>query len=255
MYGRRCLWPLLPLLVLVGCDPLYQSYTFTESLQTKLPIEVSGDEVWVTSVPVGADVYIRPFMPGEIPSHATRSEAYRGKTPVRVVLPPGSYWIEFALDAGVFEAYFSPPYDNAQFEGDGATSEALLFRPFVPGKKRRVLRYYHLEKRRQEGQTLIALFHPRGEPLERVLALYPQQEQYRFVPREMRRLFRRAQVPSTVQETFLTLLRRGGKAFWSLRDDYRVALELHPQGVRGRIVALYTGTPLPDPLLPDGGGL
>jgi len=34
-----------------------------------------------------------------------------------------------------------------------------------------------------------------------------------------------------------------------------VALELRQDTVEGRIVALYTGTPLPDPLIPDGGGL
>ena len=252
---RRWLWHLLLLLVLTGCDSLYHSYTFTESLQTTLPVEVAGDAVWVTSIPIGADVYIRPFTPMEVPSHITDPEAYRGKTPVSFSLPPGSYWIELALDAEVFENYFSPPYDDAQFEQEGAISEAILFRPFAPGEKRRVLRYYQLEKRRQEGQTLIALFHPRGEPLERVMALYPQQEQYSVVPDALLELLRQAQVPVRVQETFLTLLRRGGKAFWSLRDEYRMTLELRPQSVQGRIIALYTGTPLPDPLLPDGGGL
>jgi hypothetical protein len=40
-----------------------------------------------------------------------------------------------------------------------------------------------------------------------------------------------------------------------MRDEYSVTLELQPQAVRGRIVILYTGPPLPDPLIPDGGGL
>ena len=255
LWGRRWLWRLLPFLVLAGCDPLYQSYSFTESLQTTLPVEVAGDEVWVTSIPVGADVYVQPYIPERVPSHATDPEAHRGKTPLRFTLPPGSYWIELVLDAQVFENYFTPPFDDAQFERDGAVSEALLFQPFAPGERRRVLRYYHLEKQRQQGQTVIALFHPRGEPFERIVALYPQDEPYSFVPDELLEVLRRAQVPQEVQETFLTLLKRGGKAFWSLRDDYRLALELQPQGVQGRIIALYTGTPLPDPLLPDGGGL
>lgn len=244
-------WTLTPCLFLVGCEPLYQSYTFTESLQTTLPVQVTGDEVWVTSLPEGADVYVQPYDPEQVPSHATAPQAARGKTPVRFSLPAGSYWIELALEAEVFANYFSPPYDDAQFEPDGAVSEALFFRPFTPGEKRRVLRYYSLVKQDQQGQTLIALFHPRGEPLERVMALYPQQEYYRFVPSELLDLLRRAQVPPTVQDTFLTLLKRGGKAFWSLRDEYEVALELQPQAVRGRIVALYTGVPRPDPLLPD----
>jgi hypothetical protein len=239
--------------MLVGCEPLYQSYTFTEPLQTTLPVEVTGDEIWITSIPVGAEVFVQPFDPEQVPSHATAPEAARGKTPVRFALPPGSYWVELALDAEVFAQYFSPPFDDAQFEQDGAISEALLFQPFAPGEKRRVLRYYHLEKQDQQGQTLIALFYPRGEPLDRVMALYPRQEQYRFVPEELLDLLQRAQVPQTVQETFLTLLKHGGKAFWSLRDEYEVALELQPQAVQGRIVTLYTGAPQPDPLLPDGG--
>lgn len=249
-FGYLLLW-----IVVVGCDPLMQSYTFTESLQTSFPVQVAEEEVWVTSVPVGADVYVQPFTPGQVPSHATAPEAHRGKTPARFSLPLGSYWIELAFDAEVFENYFSPPFDDAQFEQDGASSEALLFQPFAPGEKRRVLRYYRLEKRRGEGQTLIALFHPRGEPLERVMALYPSEEQYTVVPQELLEIFRQAQLPETVKDTFLTLLQRGGKAFWSLQDDYQVALELHPQSVQGRILTLYTGPPRPEPFIPDGGGL
>ncbi len=222
-----------------GCDALYHAYSFTASLPTTLPVQVTGDEVWVTSIPVGAEVYIQPYTPDQVPSHATDPAALRGKTPV----------------ADVFEGYFSPPYDDAQFEQEGAASEALLFRPFAPGEKRRVLRYYRLEKQAQQGQTLIALFHPRGTSTERVVALYPQGEQYRFAPDALLDLLQRAQVPRNVQEPFLTLLKRGGKAFWSVRDEYSVALELRQDTVEGRIVALYTGTPLPDPLIPDGGGL
>jgi hypothetical protein len=247
----RWLWGCIPFLLLAGCEPLYQAYTFTEPLQAVLPVQLAGDEVWITSVPEGAEIYVQPYDPEQVPSHPTVPDTSRGKTPMRFALPAGSYWIELALDAEVFANYFSPPYDDAQFEQDGAVSEALFFRPFTPGDKRRVLRYYLLVKQEQQAQTLIALFHPRGEPLERVMALYPQQEYYRFVPSELLDLLQRAQVPPTAQEMFLTLLRRGGKAFWSLRDEYNVALELQPQAVRGRIVALYTGVPLPDPLLPD----
>jgi hypothetical protein len=247
----RWLWGCILFVFFAGCEPLYQSYTFTERLQTELPVQLAGDEVWITSVPEGAEVYVQPYDPEHVPFHSTTPDASQGKTPLRFSLPAGNYWIELALDAEVFASYFSPPYDDAQFEQDGAISEALFFRPLTPGDRRRVLRYYALTKQAQQTQTLIALFHPRGEPLERVMALYPQQEYYRFVPGELLDLLRRAQVPSPAQETFLTLLRRGGKAFWSLRDEYKVALELQPQAVRGRIVALYTGVPLPDPLLPD----
>jgi hypothetical protein len=238
-----------------GCEPLYHSYTFTEPLPTTFPEEISGDEVWVTSVPAGAEVYVQPYDAEQTPSHATDPEALRGTTPLRFTLPPGNYWIELVLNAEVFEKYFAPPYDEAQFEHDGAASEALFFRPFAPGDRRRLLRYYQLVKQPQQGQTLIALFHPRGEPLERVMALYPQEEQYRVAPPELLDLMQQAQVPSTVQENFLTLLKRGGKAFWSMRDEYKITLELQPQAVQGRIVTLYTGVSLPVPFIPDGGGL
>src|SRR6266705_5027016 len=249
MFWFPCLLGLLVSL-LGGCDPLYHSYSFTESLPTTLPVQVTGDEVWVTSIPVGADVYIQPYTPEQVPSHATDPAAAHGKTPVRFTLPPGSYWLELALEADVFEGYFSPPYDDAQFEQEGAASEALIFRPFSPGEKRRVLRYYRLEKQAQQGQTLIALFHPRGTALERVAALYPPGEQYRFAPNELLELLQRVQVPRNVQDPFLALLKRGGKAFWSVRDEYAVALELRPEVVEGHIIALYTGVPLPDPLIP-----
>jgi hypothetical protein len=118
-----------------------------------------------------------------------------------------------------------------------------------------VLRYYRLDKQPQQGQTLIALFYPRGAPLERVVGLYPQEKQYRFITDELLDILQQAQVPQDVQETFLTLMQQGGKAFWSMGEAYQVALELHPRVIRGRVLALYTGPPVPDPLLPDGGGL
>ena len=94
-------------MLLGGCDALYHSYSFTESLPTTLPVQVTGDEVWVTSIPVGAEVYIQPYTPDQVPSHAADPAALRGKTPVRFALPPGSYWLELALEADVFEGYFS----------------------------------------------------------------------------------------------------------------------------------------------------
>lgn len=240
---------------LIGCEPLYQSYHFTEPLQDTLPTTVNGDEVWITSIPAGADVYVQPFDPERTPTHAVDPAMRRGKTPLRVVLPPGSYWIELALDAEVFKNYFSPPYDDAQFERDGSTSEAILLQPFAPGEKRRVLRYYRLEKQRQQGQTLIALFHPRGEPLARVRALYQPQEQYQVPTEPFRRLLERAQVPAAVQEQFVALVKRGGKAFWGSQDGmYSVSMELQPQAVSGHVRTLYRGAPLPEPLIPDGGG-
>ena len=80
----------LLVVLLTGCDALYQSYSFTESLPTTLPVQVTGDEVWVTSIPVGAEVYIQPYTPDQVPSHATDPAAARGKTPVRFTLPPWS---------------------------------------------------------------------------------------------------------------------------------------------------------------------
>lgn len=239
----------------LGCNPLYYSYHFTQPVQTTLPVQPAPGEIWVTSVPVGADVYIQPYNPDQIPSHATDPAAYRGKTPLRLELPPGSYWVEFALHAEAFEKFFSPPYDDAQFEQDGAASEALFFRPFTPGERRQVLRYYLIEKQPEHGQTLIALFHPRGEPGERAAFLYPLQEDYRFTQAEVLQLLQQLQLPPEAQETFVLLLRRGGKAFWSKRDEFSLSIELQDDAIAGHIIALYTGPPRPDPLLPDGGGL
>src|SRR5258706_12264144 len=88
---------------LAGCEALYHSYTFTESLQTTLPVQVADDEVWITSLPTGAEVYIQPYTPDQVPSHATDPAALRGKTPLSFMLPPGSYWLELVLEAEAFE--------------------------------------------------------------------------------------------------------------------------------------------------------
>ena len=242
--------------LLGGCEALYQSYDFSERMPTGMPVQVTANEVWVTSIPEAADVYVQPYDPEEVPSHDTNPEAYRGKTPLRLTLPPGSYWIELAFDAEVFDLFFDPPYDDVQFEQAGATYEALLFQPLTPGAKRRVLRYYRVDKQAGQGQTLVALFHPRGRPLERVVPLYPQSEQFTLAADPLNDLLQRLEVPPETQERLLFLIRRGGKAFWrESADTHRVALEARQDEIEGQAVVLYTGTPRPDPLLPDGGGL
>ena len=253
-------WPVclvvVATLLLSGCEALYQSYDFSERMPTGLPVQVAADEVWVTSIPEAADVYVQPYAPEEVPSHDSGPEAYHGKTPLRLTLPPGSYWIELAFDAEVFGLFFDPPYDDVQFEQAGATYEALLFQPLTPGAKRRVLRYYRIDKQADQGQTLIALFHPRGQSLERVVALYPQSEQFTLASEQLDDLMQRLDVPPEAQERFLFLMRRGGKAFWSQSaGTYRVALEARQDEIQGQAVVRYAGAPVPDPLLPDGGGL
>ena len=253
-YWPVCLVALIAVL-LSGCEALYQSYDFSEPMPTGVPVQVAEDEVWVTSIPEAADVYVQPYDPETVPSHDTDPQAYRGKTPLRLSLPAGSYWIELAFDAEVFDLFFDPPYDDVQFEQAGATYEALLFQPLTPGAKRRVLRYYRLDKQAGQGQTLIALFHPRGQSLERVLALYPQIEQFTLASDPLNDLLQQLDVPSEARERLMLLMRRGGKAFWrESKDTYRVALETRQDEIQGQAVVLYTGTPLPDPLLPDGGG-
>lgn len=253
-------WPLclvaLIAALLGGCEALYQSYDFSERMPTGMPVQVAADAVWVTSIPEAADVYVQPYDPEDVPSHDADPQAYRGKTPLRLTLPPGSYWIELAFDAEVFDLFFDPPYDDVQFEQAGAIYEALLFQPLTPGAKRRVLRYYRVDKQAGQGQTLIALFHPLGQPLERVVPLYPQSEQFTLASDPFNDLLRQLDVPPEAQEQFLFLMRRGGKALWSKAGDtYRVALEARQSEIQGQVVVLYTGTPIPPSLLPDGGGL
>ena len=252
-------WPVCLVAVVAvllgGCEALYQSYDFNEPMPTGMPVQAAADEIWVTSIPEAADVYVQPYDPEEVPSHDTNRDAYRGKTPLRLNLPPGLYWIELAFDAEVFDLFFDPPYDDVQFEQAGATYEALLFQPLTPGAKRRVLRYYRVDKQAGQGQTLIALFHPRGQSLERVVALYPQSEQFTLASEQLNDLMQQLDVPPETQERFLFLMRRGGKAFWNKSGDrYRVVLEAHQDEIQGQVVVLYTGPPVPNPLLPDGGG-
>ncbi len=244
----------LCLALLSGCEPLYQSYSGVERRPTTLPVTVTNDELWVSSVPAGADVYVQPFVPERLPSHSSDPDMHKGVTPLRLTLAPGRYWIEVALDANVFANYFSPPFDDIQFEKDGADSEALILKPFAPGETRRVVRYYRLDKLPDQGQTVVALFYPRGAPLERVVALYPQEEGFQMTPETLPRILEEAQLPADAQAPVLNMLRRGGKVFWARDNDFSVSLEMVPEGIRAHVIELYTRAPLPDPLLPDGGG-
>ena len=242
--------------MLAGCEAMYQSYDFIERVPTGMPLQVQGQDVWVTSIPEGADVYIHPYDAEAIPSHNADPDVYRGKTPLNLSLAPGSYWIELAFDAEVFDLFFDPPYDDVQFEPAGATYEALLFQPLTPGAKRRVLRYYRVDKLAGQGQTLVALFHPRSRPIERVAALYPQNAQFSLSTGQVGNLLQRLDVPPEAREQLVSLLERGGKVLWNQSGDtYKVALEARPDEIRGQIEVLYSGVPVPAPLLPDGGGL
>ncbi len=240
--------------LLVGCEPLYHSYSGVERRPTTLPVTVADEALWVSSVPAGADVYVQPLIPDQVPSHSSDPDLYQGTTPLQLTLPPGRYWIEVALDADVFSNYFSRPYDDVQFEKDGANSEALILQPFAPGSKRRVVRYYRLDKLPDQGQTIVALFYPRGAPLEQVAPLYPQGEGFEIESETLPVVLQAAELPTDAQGAVLDLLRRGGKAFWARDNDFSVALEVVPEGVWGQVIERYTGPPLPNPLLPDGGG-
>jgi hypothetical protein len=241
--------------LLVGCEPLYHSYSGVERRPITLPETIDQEELWVASVPAGADVYVQPFVPEQLPSHRSEPDVHKGTTPLRIALPPGRYWIEVALDADVFANYFAPPYDDVQFETDGANSEALILQPFAPGEKRRVVRYYRLDKLPDQGRTVVALFHPRGASFERVMALYPQEEGFQMAPETpLPRVLQAVPLPAEVQAPLLNLLRRGGKVFWARDNDFSVSLEMVPDSILGRVTELYTGAPLPHPLLPDGGG-
>jgi hypothetical protein len=245
----------LGLTLFSGCEPLYHSYAGVERRPTTLPATVTDEELWVSSVPAGADVYVQPFIQERLPSHRSDPDMHKGTTPLQLTLPPGRYWIEVAFDADVFASYFSRPYDDAQFEKDGADSEALILQPFAPGEKRRVVRYYRLDKLPDQGQTIVALFHPRGAPLERVAPLYPPEEGFQMMPATVPLVLQEAQLPDEAQASVLDLLRRGGKAFWARDNDFSVSLEVVPEGIRGQVIERYRRAPLPDPLLPDGGGL
>ena len=244
----------LGLALIAGCEPLYHAYGGVERQPTILPVAVANDALWVSSVPAGADVYVQPFMPDRAPSHSTAPEMRKGVTPLQFALPPGRYWIEVTHDADVFANYFEAPYDNVQFEKDGARSEALILQPFAPGEKRRVTRYYRLDKLPDQGRTIVALFHPRGASLERVEALYPSAAGFQMTPDALPSFLREAQLPAEAQASTLDLLRRGGKVVWARDNDFAVSLEVAPEGIRGRVNERYQGRRSPRPLLPDGGG-
>jgi hypothetical protein len=154
---------------------------------------------------------------------------HKGTTPLQLSLPPGRYWIEVALDADVFSNYFSPPYDDVQFENDGAQSEALVLQPFAPGEKRRVVRYYRIDKFPDQGQTVVALFHPRGAPFDRVVALYPQEEKFQ------RRRFclwccKRHAFPLRLKRLCLTYCNEGARPFGLAITIFRCRLKSCPKG-------------------------
>ena len=244
----------LCLILVMSCEPLYHSYSGVERRSTTLPVTLTHEELWVSSVPAGADVYVQPFIPERLPSHSSDADMHKGTTPLQLTLPPGRYWIEVALDADVFANFFSPPFDDVQFEKDGAHSEALILQPFAPGEKRRVVRYYCLDKLPDQGETVVALFHPRGATLDRVMALYPQEAGFQMAPEALPLVLQEARPPAEAQTAMLDLLQRGGKVFWARDNDFSLSLEVLPEGLRGQVIELFSRVPLPSPLLPDGGG-
>ena len=234
--------------VLGGCEAMHQSYDFTERMPTAMPQQVDAEDVWVTSIPEGADVYLQPYQPEAIPSHDSDPEAYRGKTPLSLPLSPGSYWIELAFDADVFDLFFDPPYDDAQFEACGSHIRSVTLP--APDTGRQTPRAALLPGRQagRPGADAGCPVPPPLSPIERVAALYPQSEQFNLSSGQVGNLMQQLDVPPEAHEQLLLLLQRGGKVLWNEPGGaYKVALEARADEIQGQVEVLYSGAPMAGP--------
>jgi len=91
-----------------------------EFLDTKLP-PAGQDNLWVTSVPPGARVYVSPSRTRL--ADATRHDYLSGRTPLLLPLPPGDYRVIVQKDAGGFESSLVPAWRTLH---DSPGSRTLL---------------------------------------------------------------------------------------------------------------------------------
>jgi len=168
------------------------------------------DKLWVSSVPLGAEVYAKAFDCKE----ALVWPKYQniGRTPLIRDLAPGKYAVKVMVPAKL-AATLQPSTklgaDTNPFEYDGVGEVLSRENENVVASHT-----YTVVKKAGEAATVIALFQKKGLNIDEALKAFPEGHNFHFSDKKLEGRLLYYQVPKTDIPKILEALHRGGKVVW-----------------------------------------
>jgi len=188
---------------------------------------VNQNVLWVSSVPLGAQVFAKPF---NCPAARVWQTYIRiGETPLLRELGPGTYAVKVLVPqklAGELRPSTKLGEDTNPFEHDGWGEIA-----FRQGENVVASVTYTVVKTEGKASTLISLFQRKGASLAEVVAACPKGHNFNFNDKKLAVDLRYQLVPENDVKLLLEALHRGGKVIWH-GPKKSLMVELTP-GARG----------------------
>jgi len=183
-------------------------------------------ELWVSSVPIGLEVYVAGKPQGKPV----------GRTPI--VLDAKSLGPEVTVRLPKASEHDVPPQEDlADFTSQVTHGELVVDDHDLSGVRERlsVALTYKVDPRRK--QTLIALFQPKSATLSDWARRYPPGNNFSFRADKVRKDLATAGVPDVFLDLGISLLRRGGKVAFPVRNGWVIAEVLSLERVRVLVLA------------------
>ncbi len=205
--GQPVRFPLLEVKALENHTP----YDGALEPPTILPMPRAGEDIfWVSSVPLGAQVFVKPF-------DCKAAEVWKdyirmGETPFACELGPGKYAVKILVPeklASGLRPAMKLGEDANPFEHDGWGEVN-----FRTGENVIAAVTYTVIKVEGQPATLISLFQKKGATLEQVVESFPTGHNFNFDEKKLEGDLLYQQVPKNDIALMLRALHRGGKIIW-----------------------------------------
>lgn len=260
---------ILILAIIISVSVLFSGCIDTEDKQDEVPNlfkDLSdepwkGDILWISSVPLGAEVYVANinelYWPdprwGPSTSDVEKEECYKGTTPLSVEINPGRYVILFKVKAEKFEACSSvyeymqekSKYLKTYIPDEGYTGEEPtittgdLFVHDFDGKymtgeayKDKKIEYFtraYIIDKGIKQNTHIGLFQPVDATYDELYSLLPRNEN--FVFKNIEDPLKEYNIPSSDIPKISKILSHGGKFIWTYNKTQMLVIKSkYPEG-------------------------
>jgi len=189
----------------------------------------NNDVLWISSVPLGAQVFAKPFDCKA--ALVWKNYVQIGRTPLMRELAPGKYAVKIQVPdklATKLRPATKLGEDAIPFERD-SWGEVT----FRKGENVVASVTYTLEKREGKAATLIALFQRKGLTLDEVVEACPEGYSFNFNDKKLTGALLFHEVPKADIPKILDALHRGGKIIWhGAKKSLMIELTPGPRGWR-----------------------
>ena len=195
-----------------------------------IPMPAPNEDVlWISSVPVGAQVFAKPFECNA--ALVWKDDVQIGRTPLMRELGPGKYAITIHVPdklATKLRPATKLGDDAIPFERDNWGEVT-----FRKGENVIASVTYTVEKREGKAATLIALFQRKGLTLDEVVEACPEGYSFNFDDKKLTGTLLYHEVPKADIPKILDALHRGGKIIWhGAKKSLMIELTPGPRGWR-----------------------